>query len=90
MREVTDIEDFFELGVEDKEYLQICNRLIDARRIIDFDSLIDYMREQNVQYCVDNELCEECRSPLQEREQIEEVCGSRMVIGRYLICPNNC
>jgi len=85
-----DIENFLEYSYDDPEYLQICNGLISPSDIIDWEAILRYMRDRNKGYCEWENLCPTCHSPLKEYEQMEDYCGSNMVVGSSWECPNNC
>jgi len=86
----TDLESILDYTVENDMWLKVLNGRVPYTELIDKSSFLSYLEEENERYCLENGLCVTCRSLLQEREQIEEYCGSRMVVGRYLQCPNNC
>lgn len=81
---------FIESSVDQPEFLQVCNSLVHPNKIVDWEVLLDYMREKNYKYCDDNLLCETCHHPLKKYDQVEECWGSKMVVGAYWGCPNNC
>ena len=81
-----DIDSIMEYNVGQPEYLRVCNRLIDARTAIDFDLLVDYMREQNRIYSKEHFLCAVCHSELVEMVESEE----GYVSSRNLECPHGC
>jgi len=84
------IDDILEFNVSDPEYLQIVNGLRMPNGIIDWNSLLEYMSEENREYSKKHDLCEVCHSNLVDEKQMEEYCGSKMVIGVNVVCPNGC
>jgi len=85
-----DINFIMDYDVSDPTYLSVVNGLIDPLKVIDSDALIEYMSECNRKYCENEGLCEVCHSELEEKDQIEEYWGSKMGIGKYLVCRNGC
>lgn len=90
MEEINDIEDFLEYQVEDIIWLRVANNLVPYTELINRDYLINYIKERNQKFCEDNGLCSECRSPLVERVEFEEIWGSKQESERYWCCPRGC
>ena len=59
--------DFLDVDIEDDgailDYLQCKSGLLE---IIDSSAVLDFVTEWNSGYCEENNLCRECRSPMQE------------------------
>ena len=88
--DVNDISDFLEYGVEDVEWLRVCNSQIPYTELIDKNAIRDYLVEKNSQYCEKNGLCEICRNPLKRYDLSEEVWGSKQVVGYEYSCEFGC
>lgn len=85
-----DIDSILEFEVDQPEYLQIVNGLRKPSDNVNWKLLLEYMTEQNRIYSAKNGLCEVCHSPLVEKTEYEEICGSRQVSERYWHCRNGC
>jgi hypothetical protein len=81
---------FIESAVDQPEYLQVCNELVHPSKILDWEILLDYMKEKNRVYSEENGLCEVCHSELVERKEYEEIWGSRQISERLWVCRNGC
>ena len=86
----TNIEDILDYSVDSEIWLRVLNGKIAFTELICKDSFLAYVEEQNEKYCNDNGLCAECRSSLVEKDEHEEICGSRRVSERLLVCRNGC
>lgn len=88
--EDNDISNFLEFNVTDIEWLRVINGKIPYTTLIDKDAFLSYLERENEKYCNDNGLCLVCRNPLVKEQQIEEYCGSKMVVNEYWVCPYGC
>jgi hypothetical protein len=80
------IDNFLEYSVENDEWLQIINGLRRPSDIICWNSLLQFMTEQNKKFCAKHCLCESCRSELNEyTEYVDEIISDI-----YHSCPNGC
>lgn len=81
---------FIESSVDQPEYLQVCNGLVHPSKILDWEILLDYMKEKNKIFSDDNGICEVCHSPFVEKKEYEEIWGSRQVSEILWVCPHGC
>ena len=81
------IEDYLNYNVEDPEWLEVINGKLSLSQMINSNSLMRYIEIQNEKYCLQNNLCANCRTPLIEHKHYEEVHGSRQLIEITLDCP---
>ncbi len=81
------LEDYLDYNVEDPEWLEILNGKLALFQIINRNSLMRYIEFKNEKYCLENNLCTNCRTPLETNKHYEEVFGTRKLIEITMDCP---
>ena len=59
--------DFLDIDIEDAdEIINLIERRSSLLTALDQDAIIDFISDLNDEYCEENNLCKECRSPMEE------------------------
>jgi len=88
--EVIDINDVLDYSVEDDIWAKVINGKLPYTELISKNAFLDFLITENEEYCNANNLCEVCRSPLEIKEEQEEVCGSIRTSEIIFVCPRGC
>jgi len=81
------MDDFFEYDVDQPEYLQVCNGLVMPSKVINWSSVLDYMKERNRIYSEESGLCEVCHSELIEKKEHRGEHFGSPSYESVIVCP---
>jgi len=82
-----DIKDYLNYDVEDDEWLDVLNGKSPLMKLINRTSLMRYIELENEKYCLENNLCTNCRTPLEIYKHYENVRGSKQLVEIRHECP---
>ena len=84
------MENLIEYTVDQAEFLQVCNGLVHPKEVINWSTLLDYMKEKNKAFAEKHSLCQVCHSELISKNESRGEYFGTSCEEVILQCPFGC